>query len=313
MDVFYSLDDVFKEPLAVTLGFFDGVHRGHGHLLENLKREAQVRKLKSLVVTFWPHPRAVVDGNDLLLLQTLEEKIESFKSTGLDGLVVLSFDKQIAQLKAKDFLVKYLLKNLDIRYLLLGYDHGFGSDRLRGLTNYQKIGTECGFTVGQSDPFVVGGKELSSSLIRKCILKGKVRELSEYLGYYYGVKGVVVSGEQLGRRIGFPTANLIFDSHKIIPQEGVYAVRVKIDKSLYGGMLNIGNRPTVNDSQGVTSEVHVFDWQKDLYEKEVRIFFVERMRDEQKFSSLEALKRQLQLDEQQARMIVDEIVRGCVN
>lgn len=284
---------------AVTIGFFDGVHRGHQYLMQQLKDMAHERGLQSTVVTFDRHPRQVLQSEwQPQLLTSLDEKEELMAQTGIDTLVVLPFSREMAQLSACQFMERVLVRQLGARLLLTGYDNRFGHDRTEGFSDYERYGRELGIEVcaalcWQSDVVVP-----SSSLIRRLLTGGDVRQAALLLGRPYALSGIVVHGEQVGRRLGFPTANLqLAEPSQLVPQPGVYAVRVTVgnDSRQYMGMTNIGHRPTFSGQQ-LTIETNIFDFIGDIYQQSLRISFVERLRSEQSFASPEALAQQMDVD-----------------
>ena len=317
---------------AATIGFFDGVHRGHQYVIEQLKDLAKSRGLKTLVVTFDRHPREVVQkGWSAQLLTTLEEKRGLLTETGIDRLVVLPFDEKMAGMWAEEFMEKVLWGDLGVRLLLTGYDNRFGHDRTEGFEDYcrygKRMGMEvvCGKELSEEQSEGVGSYRASSSCIRGLLTEGMVEEAAKLLGRYYSLGGLVVHGEQRGRLMGFPTANLQPDSvQKMVPKPGVYAVKVKTeDGEMVDGMTNIGTRPTFNGVEQ-TIETHLLStgWHRtnetdlhsangtgwhgacpyrgDLYGKRLELHFVARLRDERTFDSPEALARQLEEDKRNA-------------
>ena len=298
---------------AATIGFFDGVHRGHQYLVKQLREQAAVRGLQSMVVTFDRHPRQVVQPDwQPLQLSTAEEKEQLLAETGVEKLVVLPFDKQMASLTALDFMRKVLKEQLSVSMLLTGYDNHFGhrqQGKTEGFDDYVRYGKETGIDVICGAPFYIPGctNAVSSSLVRRLLNEGRVGEATLCLGRPYELCGIVEHGEQMGRKMAFPTANISVDSCRMIPKRGVYAVRVlgnpKSNTSWKMGMTNIGLRPTF-DGHKQTIETHIFDFNGDLYGQQLSIQFVARLRDEQSFENAEALVRQMQADEQAARKIL---------
>lgn len=283
---------------VATIGFFDGVHKGHCFLLEKVCEIAKTRSLNSMVITFPLHPRMVMQSDYVpRLLTTFEEKCRLLSTTGVKTCIALPFTHELAMLSAYEFMRKILRDCLHIRVLLVGYDHRFGHNRSEGFEDYVRYGKELGIEVIQATPFSWGNVKISSSIVRNLLTKGDVRMASECLGYNYFISGTVVGGHQIGRTLGFPTANLqIEDSLKLIPKDGVYAVHIYYGEKRYQGMLNIGYRPTINENDSRTIEVHLFQFEGDLYRKKLRIDFVERIRGEQKFLNRQALVHQLTLD-----------------
>lgn len=284
---------------AVTIGFFDGVHRGHQYLMQQLKDMAHERGLQSMVVTFDRHPRQVLQSEwQPQLLTSLDEKEELMAQTGIDTLVVLPFSREMAQLSACQFMERVLVRQLGARLLLTGYDNRFGHDRTEGFSDYERYGRELGIEVCAASCWQSDVVAPSSSLIRRLLTGGDVRQAALLLGRPYALSGIVVHGEQVGRRLGFPTANLqLAEPSQLVPQPGVYAVRVTVgnDSRQYMGMTNIGHRPTFSGQQ-LTIETNIFDFIGDIYQQSLRISFVERLRSEQSFASPEALAQQMDVD-----------------
>ena len=284
--------------MIATTGFFDGVHRGHRLVIERLVSEAHQRGDESLVVTFWPHPRAVLqDGaRELRLLTTLEEKKEILKALGVDRVEVLDFSRSFAALTAEQFLRDILQARFGVTTLLMGYDNRLGSDRLTA-SSLKGIADGIGLELVELEPLTgVCRYPISSTKIRKSLEEGRVDEASEMLGYGYSLTGVVVAGNRLGRTLGFPTANMkLYEPLKLVPARGVYCVEVKVLGETYRGMTNIGMRPTVGGTvQSI--ETHILDFDEDIYGLPLTVTFLRRLRDEAHFPSLEALKEQLAKD-----------------
>ena len=292
--------------MIATTGFFDGVHLGHRLVIERLVSLARERGDESLVVTFWPHPRAVLqDGaRELRLLNSLEEKKELLRSLGVDRVEVLDFTRSFAALTAEQYLREILRDRFGVTTLLMGYDNRLGSDRLTADMLLSKA-SALDIELIELEPF---GQDvhpalthISSTRIRKSLEDGKVEEAAEMLGYRYSLKGVVVAGNRLGRTIGFPTANMkLYEPLKLVPGRGVYAVEAEVLGKKYRGMTNIGLRPTVGGSF-TTIETHILDFDEDIYGLPLRITFLRRLRDEVHFPSLEALKDQLEKDRECCR------------
>lgn len=288
------------KPLVATIGFFDGVHIGHRFLIQEMNRIAREKGLSSAVITFPEHPRAVLRADyQPQLLNSFEEKIVRLATTEVDYCVVMDFNKRLSQLSAETFIKQILAAQLHVETLLIGYDHRFGHNRAEGFEDYVRYGQECGIQVIQEPSYLENGKPISSSWIRKRILAGDMREATRLLTYPYMLNGHIVKGHQVGRTIGFPTANLQIDEPaKIIPATGVYAVWVYLRKKAYKGMLYIGNRPTVDNGDEVTVEVNILDFEGDLYNRNIRIAFVDYIRDNIRFDSIEELREQLEKDRQ---------------
>ncbi len=297
----WIIEDSFslKRPVA-TIGIFDGVHMGHRFILDHLKAQAEAHGGETVVVTLWPHPRIVLhkELHEFKLLHTRQEKIREMERYGIDHLVVVPFDKEIASLTACDFVQKYLVERLGVEVLLLGYDNRFGMDRKGDPDGLRMCAEKNKFRIEKLPEYQSSYGTVSSSNIRDSILKGDLESAANMLGYNYYLSGTIVEGNHIGRKMGFPTANIHpLDPNKLIPMNGVYAILVELRGETYKGMLNIGFRPTIDSAMAVkTVEAHLFGASGDFYDEEVVIHFVKRVRDEMRFSGLEALKQQLQKD-----------------
>ncbi len=325
--IFYPKDkDAIEGHHAATIGFFDGVHRGHHFLIEQLKEIARKKGLRSMVITFERHPRQVLQSAwQPQLLSSLTERMELLEATGIDTLVVLRFDKAMAGLTARDFMSEVLHTHLHVETLLTGYDNRFGHDRTEGFTNYVAYGQELGIEVMACTPYDVAGIQytphdhsggsnaddnqqklhVSSSLVRRLLTEGNVSQAARCLDRPYTLTGTVVHGEQIGRTIGFPTANIkVADRCRLIPANGVYAVNVQIAgrETVYRGMMNIGMRPTF-EGHRQTLEVNIFDFNGDIYDNQVTVSFLMFLRQEQTFDSPEELKKQMEQDALRARTL----------
>ena len=291
-------------PCVATIGFFDGVHRGHRYLIDGLKaRAASVEGMQSTVITFDSHPRLVLHQDYRpRLLNTAAEKVERLSLTGVDNCVVLHFDEKMASLSAREFIQTVLHGRLNVRTLVIGYDNRFGRNRSEGFEDYVRYGRETGIDVVHADAFTLNGVQVSSSVVRSFLSEGEVRMAAMCLGYDYRLTGRVVGGYHEGRRMGFPTANIEpADSLKLVPRAGVYAVRVALEggSRLMDGMMNIGTRPTF-DGTGTTLEVNIFGFNGDLYGQTLTVMFVDKLRDERKFPSVKRLMEQLEEDRREA-------------
>lgn len=310
MIVHHGIDSLTPLPYAVvTSGTFDGVHLGHQKILQRLNEVARsYPDGQSVVMTYWPHPRTVVsnDSQDLRLLSTLEEKVDLLEQAGVDHLVVIPFTRSFSQLTSEEFIRQILIDGLGTKKLVIGYDHRFGRDREGGFDYIQAHQAEYGFEVEEIPRQDLEAVAISSSKIRAALSEGNIVAATRFLGREYSLTGTIVKGRQLGRTIGFPTANMQVDNAvKLIPGNGVYAVDVEQGGQTYGGMLNIGFRPTVA-GENQTIETYVFDFDKDIYGEHMTLRFRAFLRPEQKFNGLPALMEQLHLDEQQAR----EVLKG---
>lgn len=288
-------------PSVATIGFFDGVHRGHRFLINNVVKEAASRGLQSTVVTFDRHPRQVL-GSDFQprLLSTNEEKMLLLSKTGVERCVMLPFSEQMAQMTACDFMKKILRDRLGVQVLIIGYDNRFGHNRSEGFDDYVRYGREMGIEVMSAQSFLLHGINVSSSVIRSFLQEGEIEMAENCLGYPYFFTGKVVKGFRVGHELGFPTANIEQDNMlKMIPSPGVYAVKVRIEGTveLKHAMMNIGTRPTFNGTQQ-TLEVHILNFNDDIYGKMISVAFVHKLRNERQFPSKEALSEQLVKDAQ---------------
>lgn len=298
MKIIRETDKIDVTEIAATAGFFDGVHRGHRFLIEELKQRAKTRHLPSAVVTFVQHPRFVLN-NDYRpqLLNTFEEKMTRLETTGVDFCIVLEFTKELSELSAEAFIRDILCKRFHVKMLLVGYDHRFGHNRTDGFEQYVHYGSACGMEVLKAAPLSEGDRPVSSSEIRRLLEWGKIDEANEMLCTPYSIEGHIVSGAQVGRTIGFPTANIaIDDPSKIVPKIGVYAVRVTICGETHKGMLYIGSRPTLDDGRAVSMEVNIFDFSRDIYTDKIVVEFIHWVREDIRFESVEKLKEQLEKD-----------------
>lgn len=302
MQVIEANSGIKIEPCVATVGFFDGVHIGHRFLMEELKKIASTQHLKSVVVTFDQHPRKVLNADfQPKLLTTLEERLFQIGSTGVDACVVLNFTREMSLLSARDFLKEVLHDQLNVQTLLVGHDHRFGHNREDGLSEYIRYGEEFGIKVIEAQRFATEDMpHISSSVIRRALLDGDVETANRLLMYEYSFEGKVVNGFKVGHKIGFPTANLIpLSEEKLIPGVGVYAVRARCNEKRFKAMMDIGYRPTFGDDNKLTIEVHIIDFDEDIYQKNIRIDFIRRLRDEIKFDTVEELIEQLYRDREE--------------
>lgn len=298
MQIIDNIPDLPLEPCVATIGFFDGVHLGHRFLIEQVKELAKDQGLRSALITFPVHPRQVMKSDYRPeLLTTPEEKIELLKSQGVDYCIMLDFTVELSQLSALYFMKDILQQRYNVSTLIIGYDHRFGHNRSEGFEDYVRYGQQIGMNVHRAQACMIDDLNISSSLVRTHLLEGKIDLSTRYLGYNYSIEGVVVGGYRVGRTIGFPTANLdLRESNKLIPSDGVYAVRVEVKGHLYAGMLNIGYRPTLDNGSKKSIEVHILRFNEDIYDEKIRLYFVSRIRSEMKFSGLDELIAQLKRD-----------------
>lgn len=291
----------------VTIGTFDGVHLGHQAILRKVIEEARFSRGKSVLITFWPHPRFILKhDSDLKLLSTFSEKEKSLENLGLDYIVKVPFTKEFSSLSAEEFVTEFLIERIGMKKLYIGYDHRFGNGREGDIEYLKKRAEEDDFQVFEIPKQEVDHVGVSSTKVRKALLSGDVNLASTLLGRNYSIEGEVVKGQQIGRTIGFPTANIdIGYNYKLLPKDGVYAIWALLDGDRYPAMMNIGIKPTF-DSFSHTIEAHLFNFDRSLYGEELIIELVKFVRDEMKFSSLEELKSQLTADKTTVKKILDE-------
>lgn len=302
--------------MVATIGSFDGVHRGHMCLLKQVRDIADERGVMAAAVTFVSSPKRVLGGHDVAQLNGLRERLKLLQKSGVDEVQLLNFTREMAKMTAYDFMEQVLKKQLGVEVLVVGYDHRFGCSRTDGFDDYVRYGKELGIEVVRGEACMAGDAPVSSTRIRQCLTEGRVSDAAQLLGYNYRLCGKVVDGYKVGRKLGFPTANInVGHDDKLIPADGVYAVYCQLVAEYAGapdydfataddrwvGMLNIGHRPTVNNGTERSIEVHILDFEGDLYGKSLCIEFVERLREEQSFGNLEELTSQLAADREKVR------------
>lgn len=298
--IFNSINDfTTTKKTIVTLGTFDGVHIGHNAILDKICKVAKHENLESVILTFFPHPRKIVSNNyDIKLLNTIEEKSVLLEKIGIQNFIVHPFDKTFSELSPREFVTQVLVEKLNIQKIIIGHDHKFGKDRAADFNDLINFGKEFGFEVEEISAQQINEVSVSSTKIRNSLLEGNISLANDYLGYPYVLTGNVVKGNQLGRTIGFPTANIeIPEEYKLIPKNGVYIVTVNVSNQTVFGMMNIGVKPTLGENK-LSIEVHLLNFDKDIYNQKIQVQLLERLRDEQKFESFEALKSQIELDKQ---------------
>lgn len=310
MRVFHSLESLpeFKNTVF-TQGTFDGVHVGHQQILAQMTELAEKRGGETVVLTFWPHPRLFLfpDDNQLKLLQTLDEKLELFARCNIDNVIVLPFTKEFSNILPEDYIREILVNRLNIHIAIVGYDHRFGRNREGDIHVLRKHQEHYKYEVMEIAAEDIDEITISSTKIRNALLAGEVETAGKYLGRPYNFSGIVVKGMQLGRQLGYPTANLeIKETYKLVPAIGVYAVKCRVRGREYGGMMNIGNNPTI-PGKDFSVEVHIFDFSEDIYGDSVEILMIARLRDEKKFENIEELSLNLRLDEKNARIKIKDI------
>jgi riboflavin kinase / FMN adenylyltransferase len=297
MKIYTENDQIEIINPVVTVGTFDGVHLGHQYIFNQLIINAKKIKGNPVVVTFWPHPRMVVHpgGTEMMLLNTFDEKINLIEKLGVAHIIVISFSKEFSELTSAYFIEEYLYKRIGIKGLIMGFDHRFGKDRMGNSDELHQCAQKYGFFIKNVEAFTLQDEKISSTRIRNALFDGNIELANKLLSRNYMVTGNVVKGDKIGRNIGFPTANIMpGHNFKLIPADGVYAVKVIIDKIEHPGMLNIGHRPTLNKgNDNKTIEVHLIDYQGNLYDQEVTLSFYKKIRNELKFKSLDELRQQL--------------------
>lgn len=307
--VHYSLDNFNAKNPVVTTGTFDGLHKGHQLVIKRLKQLAKDMDGESVILTFYPHPRVVTspDENNLRLLTTKDEKIRLFDQFGIDHLIIYPFDKAFSQLSYSDFIKKIIIGGMGTKCLVVGYDHRFGKNREGDYEYLKKCAGEYDFTVKRTEALSVETEKVSSTKIRAALESGEIKKANGYLGYSFMLNGTVIKGNQLGREMGFPTANIqTSDKNKIIPGYGVYAVYIEKGDKHFKGMLNIGSRPTFNNNADNRSiEVNIFDFDSNIYGENLNLIFVDKIRNEKKFNGVKELSAQLAKDKNTATTILN--------
>ena len=298
MKIYTKLQDfTATKKTIVTLGTFDVVHLGHTVILDRICNIAKQENLESVVLTFFPHPRLIVSNDsEIKMLNTMSEKAKLLEQKGIQNFIIHPFDKLFSELSPREFVEQILIKQLNIQKIIIGYDHKFGKNRAADFNDLIAFGNEFGFDVQEISAKQVNEVSVSSTKIRNSLLEGNISLANDYLGYSYMLSGIVVKGNQLGRTIGFPTANIkISENYKLIPKNGVYIVTAILKNKTIFGMMNIGVKPTLGENL-LSIEVHLLQFSEDIYGKKIQVNVIERLRDEQKFESFEALKLQLEMD-----------------
>ena len=308
MKIYHDFTDFVKVPNAiVTIGTFDGVHQGHRAILSDMVNAAKSIDGETVVITFYPHPRQVlnIDSANLRFITSQEEKIKHLEEIGIDNLIVVNFTKEFSLLPSDVFIRDYVIEKINPAKIVIGYDHHFGNNRTGDFSQLQELASQYNFEVQRIEAHDVENIAVSSTKIRHSLQCGDVEHANLLLGYQYSYVGKVVSGNKIGREIGYRTANLdVKKEFRLIEMPGVYATYVDFEDKVYKSMTNIGKKPTINAGNDENIEVHIFDFDGDIYEKDVKIRFVKRIRDERKFDSLDDLKQQITLDEIQIRELL---------
>ena len=308
MKIYRSIEDYTEDKRSVvTIGTFDGIHLGHQKILSRLINSSKNKNLNSVVLTFFPHPRIILNKyNEVKMIDTLDEKIIHLNEIGIDSLIIHPFDKNFSLLSANQFIKDFLVEKLKIKHIIIGYDHRFGKGREASVTDLKNYANDYDFTVEEIKAQEIEKITISSTKIRNSINQGDIKTTKKYLGRYFMMTGKVVKGDGLGKKINYPTANIfIEETYKIIPKDGVYFVETKIKDKLFNGMMNIGHRPTIGTNVK-SIEVHLFNFNKDIYNQVISIKMISKIRDEIKFSSIQALKDQLVKDENYCLKLINK-------
>ena len=308
MKIYRSIQDYDEDKRSVvTIGTFDGIHLGHQKILSRLIKSSKNKDLNSVVLTFFPHPRIILNKyNEVKMIDTLDEKIIHLNEIGIDSLVIHPFDKNFSLLSANQFIKDFLVDKLKIKHIIIGYDHRFGKGREASVTDLKNYADDYDFTVEEIKAQEIEKITVSSTKIRNSINQGDIKTTEKYLGRSFNLTGKVIKGDGLGKKINYPTANIfIEETYKIIPKDGVYLVETIIEDKLFNGMMNIGHRPTIGTNLK-SIEVHLFNFNEDIYGKVISIKMISKIRDEKKFSSIQALKEQLVKDENYCLKLINK-------
>ncbi len=311
MKIFYNLSEVNKDKNTVlTLGTFDGIHVGHRNIIEKVVERAAIANSRSFLVTFDPHPRTVIKKDDeIKLLNTFQEKVEIIKNLGIQNLLVINFTKEFSQLGSEEFVKKYIIDSIGVKEIVIGHDHHFGKGRGGDEQTLKEMGKEFDFEVSVVGPVNKNGITVSSTKIRNALSGGDIMLANLFLNRFYCFSGVVVKGDQRGRLLGFPTANIeLDDKNKLLPALGIYAVEFILNDEKFFGVMSIGRRPTFYNEGKITTEVYILDFDADIYGEYVTVNVVERIRGEEKFSSAEELIKQMKKDTEIGREILNNLI-----
>ena len=308
MKIYRSINEYNEDKRSVvTIGTFDGLHHGHQKIFKRVINSSKNKNLSSVVLTFFPHPRIILNKyNDIKMIDTLDEKILHINKIGIDSLIIHPFDKNFSLLSANQFIKDYLVEKLKMKHIIIGYDHRFGKGREASVTDLKNYASDYDFTVEEIQAQEIEKIAISSTKVRNSINNGNLKTTEKYLGRYFNLTGKVIKGDGLGKKIMYPTANIfIKEKYKIIPKDGVYLIKTFIKNKLYNGMMNIGHRPTIGANEK-SLEVHLFNFNKDIYGEQISIDIISKIRDEKKFSSIEALKDQLVKDENHCLKLINK-------
>lgn len=310
MNIFRNIDEIkFDKQTVLTLGTFDGIHLGHQQIIKRVLECSEENKLRNLIITFHPHPRKVINPEiQLKLLTTNEEQISILEKLGIQNLFIVNFTKEFSQLTPDEFIKNYLVDKIGLSRIVIGYDHHFGKGRGGDVEFLLASGKKYGFEVLQIQPFIINNEPVSSTKIRTALEVGDINKVNKMLGRYYSFSGVVVEGDKRGRELGYPTANIkLSDEDKMLPQIGIYAVLVEIDGIEHKALLSIGKRPTFYNDGKVVPEVYIYDFNNDIYGKEIKVNLIQKLRGEEKFNSAEELIRQMNIDKENGLKILNQI------
>ncbi len=310
MNVYYNVEEISKDKKTVlTVGTFDGVHLGHRKIINEMIYQSVENNCRNLLITFDPHPQIVLSkDNSIKILTTLEQKLEYLNNLSVQNVLVINFTKQFSQIDFKTFVEEYFVNRIGVHTVVVGSDHHFGKNREGNPDTLRELGKIFDFNVIKVEPLILDGNKISSTRIRKALNEGNIELANKMLGKRYEIRGKVVKGNQRGATIGFPTANIeVGNKDMLIPPRGVYFVEVDVADKHYFGMMNIGFRPTFNNTSELIIEVHIFYFNENIYDKPITVRFIDRLRDEKKFNSVDELKQQLQLDKQECFKRIDTL------
>lgn len=311
MKIIKDLKDIERdEKTVITLGTFDGLHLGHQQIVETIVKKSKQTNARNFLITFDPHPRKVVPGrNDVKLLSTLEEKISIFEKLGLENLFIVKFTSEFSKQTPEQFVEKYFVNGIGLQEIVIGYDHHFGKGRGGDFEMLRELGEKFNFSVTVVPEYMMDGETISSTKIRNALLEGDMLRANKFLGRFYSFKGKIVKGDGRGKDLGFPTANLtIEDNDKLIPAKGIYAAECVFENEKYYGLLSLGNRPTFHEHGDIIPEFYIFDFNKNIYGKDLEVNLVEKIRDEEKFNSVEDLISQMKKDEETGKEILSKLI-----
>ncbi len=310
MNIYKSIDEIGKdEKTVLTIGTFDGIHKGHSVLFEKLRQYSSENNLRNVVVTFYPHPKLIVSDYKIKLLTTLDEKSELLSQLGIENLLVLKFSKEFSEQSSEEFITNVVCNKIGVKHIIIGHDHKFGKDRSGNDNELIELGSKNNFTVECVGPVKSDEETISSTKIRNAILDGNIEKANKFLGRNYCFHGTVVKGVARGTILGFPTANIeVENENKLIPKNGVYVVKALVEDEVVYGVMNVGVRPTFEDTLSVVIEAHLFEFNRDVYGKIIKIEVLKRIRDEKKFNNKEELIYQIGKDKKEAIQFVGKII-----